>query len=101
MDPSRERSSLLVVHAAGIPGPHMAVQIQPLDGGNTVDYSVFQFYVPPEGLMNGKSLHGFVSHRDQQVNGEVELPSLSSNHVTNLGRFQNQLGNLALRRRHH
>ena len=62
MDWSREHSMLLVVHAAAVPGVHMAAQIQPLDGGRTIDLSVFTFFVSHETWG-----HGFVAHRRQQV----------------------------------
>ena len=70
VDESRDRSTIHVIASASVPGTHIAAQVQPLDGGERVDLSVFSFFVPPENAINTRSGHAFVAHSRQQVRGK-------------------------------
>uniref|UniRef100_F7ARJ0 Follistatin-related protein 5 n=1 Tax=Ciona intestinalis TaxID=7719 RepID=F7ARJ0_CIOIN len=76
VDATRDRSNLQIIYAASVPGMHLAAQIQPLDGGNTLDLSVYSFFVAPECPLNTQSRYGYVLHKDQQAIYMLNLATL-------------------------
>uniref|UniRef100_H2ZG17 Follistatin-related protein 5 n=1 Tax=Ciona savignyi TaxID=51511 RepID=H2ZG17_CIOSA len=76
VDGSRRMSNLQVIYAASVPGMHFAAQIQPLDGGNSIDLAVYSFFIPPESPLNTQSRYGYIVHRGRQVIYKLNLGTL-------------------------